>query len=287
MKATVAVIMSVYRGDKPEQIARAVHSVLSQEQRLIEPPRIYLGVDGPVPAEISAVLTSLSAQIHRTVAFPENRGLAHVLNDLLDELGEEDFVFRMDSDDECFPDRFDRQVAYLQIHPDIDILGAAIVERHEDTPPRLVTYPADHRTLVSQLYWRGAFAHPTVCFRGTSLKKIGRYPIQALSEDLALWFHCAESGDVRFANLQEPLLYFTVNSNFWKRRGMMRAWRELIVWTKGNFRLYGLSWKVLVPTVRFGFRLVPSSLQRALYGSRLRVGKKVLGDGSMPEANRA
>lgn len=287
MKALVAVIMSVYRGDKPDQIERALRSIIDQQQEHIQPPRIYLGVDGPVSEGISSTLSKYSDHFHRTFVFPENRGVAPVVNDIIDALDGEDFVFRMDADDECLLDRFDRQISYMIEHPEIDILGSAIIERQDDTPDRLVTFPADHETLVDQLYWRVAFANPTVCFRGTSLARIGKYPVQALSEDLALWFQCAENGNVRFANLQEPLIYFTVNGNFWKRRGVKRAWRELIVWTKGSFRLYGLSWKVLVPAVRFGFRLAPSSLQRILYGSSLRVRKPTVVKSTSDQANRA
>ena len=55
-----------------------------------------------------------------------NQGLAFTLNNLISKLGDESFIFRMDSDDLCMPCRFERQILFLLKNSDIDILGSDI-----------------------------------------------------------------------------------------------------------------------------------------------------------------
>ena len=46
--------------------------------------------------------------------------------DILKEMDVE-YVARMDADDVCIPQRFERQIQYLDSHPEIDILGSNAV----------------------------------------------------------------------------------------------------------------------------------------------------------------
>lgn len=265
----VAVLMSVYHGDSPFAFRRAVLSTL--EQRGVDGTdiRIYLGVDGPISAELLAEIERNRELIYRIVVFKRNRGLAHVLNDLIGMLSEEALVFRMDSDDECFPDRFSKQLAFMRENRDIDILGTAIIERHPDSTERLVTYPVNHEQALRSMCWRTPIAHPTACIRRKVFDVLGGYPTDSQNEDIALWFNAALNG-FQFASLPEPLLYFSIGPGFWKRRGLSKAIGEFQCYVSGLYRLEGFSWRLAIPTARFLFRLSPVAIRQLGYSLGMR-----------------
>lgn len=266
----VAIIMATYRNDRADRLHAAMTSMVDQRELGSCVARVYLGVDGPVGAELDAVIAHWHAHPSVVVKrYDTNRGLGPILNDLIAALGDEPFVFRMDADDVSHPTRIARQLDHMLAQPDTDILGAAIVERGVEGRNRVVNYPRDHDAIVEALYWRNPIAHPTVCFRRTVLDRTGGYPVQHLSEDLAMWFLCAERG-FRFTNLAEPLLDFTVDANFLQRRSVERAWREYLVWSRGVWALHGLSWRLAGPMARLAFRLAPRILREHGYASAIR-----------------
>jgi hypothetical protein len=267
----VAVIMSVYRMELPELFARAIDSVLEQNVDSSVRIKIYLGVDGDVPQPLADVIKIYEGRMHKVVWFEKNRGLACVLNDLIAGLEDEEFVFRMDTDDFSYPNRFQRQLAYLQAHPDIDILGTSIVEVGEGTDaPRIVHFSRESERSARRYIARGVpVAHPTVCFRGSVFKKIDGYPTVRNNEDIALWFLCLRNG-LKFENLREPLYEFTVNKDFLRRRGFEKAFTEFLVYSKGIWILHGFTLDYFYPLARFMLRLSPKYIQHLAYQSKLR-----------------
>jgi len=99
-----------------------------------------------------------------------NRGLDHITG-----AGYE-FVARMDCGDTCAPDRIAKQLAYMDSHPDTDLLGAFadIVDEHgnhlffEGTSGGR---PAIGRKLQDN----AAFKHPTFFFRTSCVQELGDY----------------------------------------------------------------------------------------------------------------
>lgn len=266
----VATLISIYRGDRVDRVERALQSILQQQD--LGPCRVivHVGLDGPVDPDVRALVDGYAARgAIRLTVFEKNRGVAPVVNDLLKNLDDEPFVFRLDADDEAFPDRFFKQISYFLDHPEVDVLGTAMLESRFDGQKQVVRFSEGHDAIVQGLYWRVAVANPTVAFRRRVLDETGGYPVQNLSEDLAMWFLCAVRG-YRFANIPEPLVQFNVDQNFLQRRGLKRAWREYIVWTKGVLELYGFGWRLLGPVARLLFRLVPRWILERAYRSSLR-----------------
>ena len=92
-------MLPVYKNDSPAYLAKAIESILYQTYRNV---RLYIGVDGPVGDELKKTLEVLDRQNSvEIVWFPENRGLACVLNDLVAICKKEgyDYYARMDADD--------------------------------------------------------------------------------------------------------------------------------------------------------------------------------------------
>jgi hypothetical protein len=267
----VAVIMSVYRMESPKMFARAIDSILKQDVDSSVQIKIYLGVDGEVPPALGEVIRHYEGRLHKVVWFEKNRGLACVLNDLIAILEDEEFVFRMDTDDFSYADRFQRQLDYLQAHSDVDILGTSIVEVGEGADsPRVIHFSRESERSARRYIARGVpVAHPTVCFRGNVFKKIGGYPTVRNNEDIALWFLCLRNG-LKFENLREPLYEFTVSKDFLRRRGFEKAFTEFLVYARGIWILHGLTLQYFFPLARFMLRLSPKFIQHFAYQSKLR-----------------
>lgn len=265
----VGVLMSVFERDTPAQFERALESIWQQDYRG-GPVHLYLCVDGPLRPETDAVLEKQVARIHRILRNTINQGLARSLNRLLDVLGDEEFVFRMDSDDFSHAHRISAQVAALQARPGVDILGAAIREVDASgTVLRTVRYPAGGDEVRRLIPHRNPLAHPTVCFRRSAIEGFVHYPDVPVNQDWALWYECLALG-LGISSLDEVLVDMTVSEDFFRRRGAGRAIDEFRISCRGIRRLYGWSWRYVYPAMRLLFRLLPQPLIQRAYRSRLR-----------------
>ena len=142
MSKKCAVIMSLYLNDNIDFVSQAVESILNQSFTDFD---YYIQYDGHVKDGIDLYLSSLSdTRIHISKR-NENRGLAKSLNELLAVVTSLDYQFiaRMDADDISTSDRFEKQVNYLQNHPEIDVVGGAINEIDENGMNRgkVTSYP--------------------------------------------------------------------------------------------------------------------------------------------------
>lgn len=265
----VAVIISVYGKDDPDLFDRALQSVVKQDYA-DGPINIYLCVDGPVSAEIEAVIDRYRASIRCILRNESNLGLAKSLNRLLDALQEEQYVFRMDSDDFSHPNRFRVQIEAMRKNPRIDILGSAINEVDKaGTIHNTIKYPKGDEEIRRYITRRNPLAHPTVCVRRSAIQRFNRYPEVPVNQDWALWFVCLQLG-LRISNLDEVLVDMTAAEAFLRRRGGRRAWHEARILAIGIWRLHGFTWRLVFPVLRLLFRLAPHTVIKRLYRSKLR-----------------
>lgn len=217
----IAVILPVYKNDKVPYLHLSFDSILNQKYSDIH---LYVGVDGPVSDELGAVLKSYEQLDNVSVCwFLENRGLAIVLNELLDICFKEGFEFiaRMDADDISMPERIGKQVEYLQTHPEIDVVGGAIEEIDENGESRgkTIVYPATHEECREFFSRRNPHAHPAVLFRKRFFEKAGcKYrPEYRQNQDTMLWLDGMKAG-TRHANIPDVVLRFRFTNSLFKKR---------------------------------------------------------------------
>jgi glycosyltransferase involved in cell wall biosynthesis len=267
MPANIAVVMSVYGRDDPELFERALTSI-EQQDYSDAPVRIYLCIDGPVPPGISKIIAG--HQIYKKVHNETNLGLARSLNKLLDVLEDEDFVFRMDSDDYSHVHRVSSQVEAMRRRPEVDILGGSINEvDRSGSIVKTVHYAEDRAEILRSITWRSPVAHVTVCFRRRAIERFRHYPEVPVGQDWALWFKCLELG-LSISNVRSVMVDVTISEHFFDRRGPKRAWEEFRIVTRGIHRTHGLTWRYVHAVLRLFFRLMPRALVKRLYASRLR-----------------
>jgi hypothetical protein len=112
----------------------------------------------------------------------------------------------MDADDVALPERFARQIAFLDEHPEIGVLGTGC---HEIDPAgrvlRIVLPPADDLSIRRTLIRRNPFIHGTVMIRRQVLNIVGLYDERLpVAQDYDLWLRLSRV--TQMANLAEPLL---------------------------------------------------------------------------------
>lgn len=217
----IAIILPVYRIDKESYIKLSFDSILNQTYRNIH---LYIGVDGPVGEDLTSCLKEYEQDERVSVEwFKENRGLAIVLNDLLDICFEKgyEFIARMDADDISKPERLEKQMEYLKEHPEIDVVGGAIEEIDENSESRgkIIVYPETPDDCYKFFARRNPHAHPAVMFRKSFFDKAGcKYrPEYRQNQDTMLWLDGLKNG-TKHANLQEVVLRFRFTNSLFKKR---------------------------------------------------------------------
>ena len=218
----IAVILPVYRKDKVEYLSKSVESILYQTYRNIH---LYIGVDGPVGEDLRENLQLLEKQNTVSVVwFEENRGLACVLNDLLDICFSEgyEYIARMDADDISEPSRFEKQMAYMEKYPEIDVVGGAIKEIDEKGKYRnkTIIYPERPEECRAFFSKRNPHAHPAVLFRRSFFDKLNgkKYrPEYRQNQDTMLWYDGMMAG-TQHANISDVVLKFRMTDAMFKKR---------------------------------------------------------------------
>ena len=169
----VAVILPVYKNDLCPYLKAAVNSILTQSYREV---CLYIGIDGPIGEDLDAGLKEYGDNDRiKLFYFQENRGLAAVLNDLLQRCFDDryEYIARMDADDISVPTRIEKQIQYLVSHPEIDVVGGSILEIDEngDSRGKIIVYPSNPQGCRSFFSKRNPHAHPAVLFRKRYFEK--------------------------------------------------------------------------------------------------------------------
>ncbi len=135
-KAMLSVLMSIYSGDNPKYLYAAIESIISQTR---PPDEIVVVKDGPLTNELSRIIKQWQQKrpgLFKVVSLTENRGLGVALQEGLKACSY-DIVARMDADDISSPDRFEKQLRFLQDNPDVAVVSSWMA-CFEDNPDNIV-----------------------------------------------------------------------------------------------------------------------------------------------------
>jgi glycosyltransferase involved in cell wall biosynthesis len=213
----VSVLMAVHNEER--FLAAAIESVLAQTFADFE----LIVVDDASTDRSRAIASSSDDPRIRLVANAEQLGQTRSLNRGL-ALCRGEYVARLDGNDLAFPGRLAKQVAWLDAHPDIGVLGtqAAAIDVHGRRIRRASWWNAAWRKPSDglELEWYRAFdtpfLHSAVLFRRALVERLGGYDERHdLAQDAELWMRAAAHAGL--ANLDEPLIAFRFD------RGSMTA----------------------------------------------------------------
>lgn len=215
-----SVVTSVYKNDKPEFVKRALDSITLLQDR--HPDEVVLVVDGPIPEKLATLINNyvnLSPDLYNVIWLPENKGLGNALRVGV-ENAKYEIIARMDSDDVSASDRFEKQISYMEKHPECDIVGGQITE-FIDSESNIVgkrEVPCSHDEILMWLKGRCPFNHVSVTMLRSRVIAVGNYLDWHFNEDYYLWIRMAEAG-YRFANLLDTLVNVRVGREMYARRG--------------------------------------------------------------------
>ena len=198
-----SVLMSVYKNEKVDFFKQAMDSVLSQT---LPPEEIVLIRDGQVPEELQMAIDEYIvrySQLFTYIPLEENKGLGNALM-LGVEKARNELIARMDTDDICVLDRFEKQIRFMEENPQVDMVGANIAE-FTKMPENIIDYrtvPSTHEQIIDLMKSRNPFNHMTVVFRKQSILNAGNYQSFYLFEDWYLWLRMYLQG-CKFANFED------------------------------------------------------------------------------------
>jgi glycosyltransferase involved in cell wall biosynthesis len=200
---SITVLLAVYNGQ--QYLREAVESVLTQTFSDFE----FLIIDDGSTDNSLKILQDYAAKDSRIrIVSRPNKGLTNTLNEGL-SLARGEFLARMDADDICVPQRFEKQIAYLQEHPDCVLIGSRVLLMDpEGLPIREMCLEQTHEQIDSAHLNRGwPIVHPAALMRMSALNQIGGYRDEFNTlEDLDLFLRIAEVG--KLANLPDILLHY-------------------------------------------------------------------------------
>lgn len=155
----------------------------------------------------------------------KNLKLAATLNRCLDYVDTE-YVARMDGDDISLPTRLEKEIRFLDEHPEYALVSCPMIYFDEYGEYR--TGVAKEEPTKYDFKFMPPFCHAPVLMRRLILEKVGRYTADVKTEraeDYYLWHKFYRAGFKGY-NLQEPLYKMRNGREAFKRRKILDRWKS-------------------------------------------------------------
>ena len=265
----ISVIMGIYNCE--EYLAQAVECILDQTYKDWE---LIMCDDG------SSDKTYEVADQYRK-NYPDkiillrnsnNRGLNYTVYKCL-KYANGEYIARMDGDDLCAPDRFEKEVAILDTKKDISIVSSHLEYFDESGVWGICKY-SEYPKKESMV--KGSeFCHAACMVRKEAFDRVGGYTVDKRLlrvEDYHLWMKMYAAGYKGY-NIQEPLYQMRDDKNAFSRRKFRyrinEAYVRSLIIRKFKLPVYTYIW-VIIPLI---IGLIPPHIYNYLHKKRLN-GKK-------------
>jgi glycosyltransferase involved in cell wall biosynthesis len=183
-------------------VLTAIESILNQTFNDFE---LLIIDDASTDATVS-ILKKIDDSRIQLIEKVVNSGYTNSLNYGL-QLAKGQYIARMDGDDISMPERFAKQIAYLEIHPEVAVCGTTYKIVGND---KRITLPEHHEDIKIGLLWGNCISHPSVMIRKKVLDdfSISYDTSKEPAEDYDMWVRLLSLGKLH--NLQEVLLDYRV-----------------------------------------------------------------------------
>lgn len=214
----ISVIMSVYNGEK--FLEEAVLSVLNQTYKDFE----FIIIDDGSTDSSLEMLGGFEKKDERIrLVSRKNKGLTPSLNEGI-KLAQGEYIARMDGDDISMPERFEKQLDFLEKNKEIALCGTWAINIDENGN-EIGEYktPTTHKEIKKMILFHNPFIHPSVMIRKSVFEKVGLYSEHFKHiEDYELWTRVL--AHFKTANIQEFLLKYRITGN-----GVTRKNRKIML----------------------------------------------------------
>lgn len=198
-KPRVGVLMPVFNSS--QFLGEAISSILNQSYKDFD---FYIINDGSTDDSEQVILSFKDPRIIY-LKNESNKGLIYTLNRGLDIIDNE-YIIRMDSDDIALPQKFEKQVMYMDSFPELVASGTQI--EYFGQAATVSNFPLNHSELRAMLVFAPGIVHPTAIIRTAIIRQNNlRYdPSYVIIEDYEFWLRVSRLG--KLGNLQEVLLKY-------------------------------------------------------------------------------
>ncbi|MEK7148022.1 MAG: glycosyltransferase [Patescibacteria group bacterium] len=203
-KPVISVIMPVLNGEK--YLAQAIESILNQTVTDFE----FIIINDGSTDNTEKIIKSFNDPRIVYLDNGKNLGLATSFNIGIDAARGK-YIARMDADDVSMPERFSRQLSFLERKPHIGIVGSSIIIINEKGDRvTLHKKPTNHNEIKFSSLFSTPMYHPTVMGRAEVFKSYHYQETFSNSEDYELWSRLLFETNIKFNNIPEPLLKYRI-----------------------------------------------------------------------------
>lgn len=198
----VSIIMTVRNGEP--YIEEAVDSILKQTHTNLE---LIVVDNGSTDRSVELVQKYQDCRI-RIIELGKNIGRTPALNVGL-EAAEGEYIAIQDADDLSVPERFAKQLIFMETHPTVGVCGAWMKTFGESE--QVIQYPTDHEGIKRSLLFGTGMGHSSVLIRKSLLEQYGlRYDESyQYCQDTELWSRAARFFEL--ANIPEILVFYRIH----------------------------------------------------------------------------
>jgi len=233
----ITIAMPVYSAEAT--VAEAIDSVLKQTFADFE----LLIVDDGSKDETLKVVKLYSDPRIVLISDDAHKGIAPRLNQMI-EMARGEYFARMDADDIMFPHRLEKQLAFLRLHTEADVVGSKAVTFSEKLG--VIIEELKVSRVESGFAKVDRLTHPTVMGKTEWFRKHRYNEKYSGCEDYELWLRVRN--EATLLEMQEPLLYYRERMRY----NVSRVWRERftglrLIWQERQ--LFGSLWNVVAQTL--------------------------------------
>lgn len=219
----VTIGLPVYNGER--WIRMAIESVLAQTYDDWE---LIVVDDGSTDKSVEQI-TNYKLQITsgkiRVIADGEHKGIAARLNQMV-RMARGEYFARMDADDVMMPERLEKQLKFMEEHPEADVVGCRVVNMDE-RGEEIKTKCEDGDINGYRQTWR--LTHPTLLGRTAWFWEHPYNEEYSGCEDWELWLRVR--GQATLLEMNEPLLYYRRRTRYDVRRCWRERWMGIrVIW---------------------------------------------------------
>jgi len=261
MTPKVSVVTTVYNGES--YFERGIPGILEQTFEDFE----FIVVDDGSTDRTGDLLREVARRDTRVRLFSPGRlGAAAAYNyGVAQATGE--YVARQDFDDCSYPERLRLQVAFLDTHPEVGVVGGYYILVDERRNERYVRMPPTaHADIIAAMAKYIPIAHTVATFRRRVWVEAGGYPLANNLIDLRLWLEVGKRG-WQFANVPEVVgEHYVHDASFFHRSlRYVERQRDLARVQAQIVRELGLPpWMLVYSWGRRAYAYLPQGLKRVL-----------------------
>lgn len=197
----------------------------------------------------------------------QNSKLAASLNRCL-EYADTEYVARMDGDDISLPERFEKEINFLDNHPEYALVSCPMI--YFDETGDWGAGKAKQEPTKEDFKKITPFAHAPCMIRTRVIKEVGGYTVNnylVRGQDYYLWYKIYKQGYVGY-NLQEPLYKMRDDRNAMSRRTFKNRYKAFVVKRQVLRGLgFNYAWFYAAPSFLKGF--IPAFLMTRIRKKRM------------------